>query len=50
MENESIVRPEKNDLDVFVHNGTIQKMRESYRIRADIKQAALRLKRKEEQV
>lgn len=38
---------ENGCLDVFVHNKTIQKMRESYRIRADVKDAALRLKRKE---
>lgn len=38
---------EKGCLDAFVHNKTIQKMRESYRIRADVKEAALRLKRKE---
>lgn len=45
-----VARPESNDLYGFVHNKTIQKMRESYRIRVDVKQAALRLKRKEEQV
>ncbi len=38
---------ESGSLDSFVHNKTIQKMRESYRIRADVKDAALRLKRKE---
>ena len=34
------------ELSLFIHNKTIQKMRESYRISAEKKEAALRLRRK----
>lgn len=37
---------ETGELDPFIHNKTIQKMRESYRISAEKKEAALRLRRK----
>lgn len=37
---------ESGDLDLFIHNKTIQKIRESYRIPAEKKEAALRLRRK----
>ena len=37
---------ETGELSLFIHNKTIQKMRESYRISAEKKEAALRLRRK----
>ena len=37
---------ETGELTPFIHNKTIQKMRESYRISAEKKEAALRLRRK----
>ncbi len=40
----------RGSLDVFTHNKTIQKMRESYRIDADTKAAIRLLKRKEQKI
>ena len=37
---------ESGELTPFIHNKTIQKMRESYRISAEKKEAAQRLRRK----
>lgn len=37
---------ESGELELFIHNKTIQKIRESYRIPAEKKEAALRLRRK----
>lgn len=40
---------ESHNLDIFTHNMTIRKMRESYRVTEEYKAAALPLRRKENQ-